>query len=247
MSNDIKYKRKYINDDNNHIPSITLTVGNGRATQTIVHYYYREWKNGVTGDSDMNSQVTYLQQHLSQLEYLVHQDQQVVALGDANVCALHWNDHNYRHKALATEIQDFLLRESCFQIVDKYTRIQNVAGSLQYSCLDHVTTNVPEKCGVPEVFPLLNSDHLPVMVTKLSHEIRTQPKTIRKRMYKNFSPHNFLLEINSYMQNGKFDIVTSNNNIEEASAIFSGIFGSILNRHAPLKTVQVRSNYVPWI
>ena len=89
VSNDIKYKRKYINDDNNHIPSITLTVGNGRATQTIVHYYYREWKNGVTGESDMNSQVTYLQQHLSQLEYLVHQDQQVVALGDANVCALH--------------------------------------------------------------------------------------------------------------------------------------------------------------
>ena len=85
------------------------------------------------------------------------------------------------------------------------------------------------------------------MVTKLSHEIRTQPKTIRKRMYKNFSPQNFLLEINSYMQNGKFDIVTSNNNIEEASAIFSGIFGSILNRHAPLKTVLVRSNYVPWI
>ena len=60
VSNDIRYKRKYINDGNNHIPSITLAVGNGRATQTIVHYYYREWKNGVTGESDMNSQVTYL-------------------------------------------------------------------------------------------------------------------------------------------------------------------------------------------
>ena len=29
--------------------------------------------------------------------------------------------------------------------------------------------------------------------------------------------------------------------------MFSGIFGSILNRHAPLKVFQVRNNYVPWM
>ena len=66
-------------------------------------------------------------------------------------------------------------------------------------------------------------------------------------MYKYFSPYNFLLEISSCLQGGEFDKVLQNNNIEEASTIFSDIFGSILNRHAPLKTVQVRSNYVPWI
>ena len=143
--------------------------------------------------------------------------------------------------------RSILLRESCFQLVDKYTRIQSVSGSLQYSCLDHVTTNVPEKCNIPEVFSSLSSDHLPVMVTKLSHEVRTQPKTIRKRLYKNFSPYAFLLEVNSCLENGLFDQVLSNNDIEEASAIFSGLFGSILNRHAPLKTIQVRANYVPCI
>ena len=247
VSNDIKCQRIRLNDGKDHIPSITLAVGQGKATKTLVHYYYREWKNGVTGESDMNSQVAYLQQHLSQLEHLVRQDHQVVALGDANVCALHWNDLNYRHKTLENEIQEFLLRESCFQLVDKYTRIQSVSGSLQYSCLDHVTTNVPEKCNIPEVFSSLSSDHLPVMVTKLSHEVRTQPKTIRKRLYKNFSPYAFLLEVNSCLENGLFDQVLSNNDIEEASAIFSGLFGSILNRHAPLKTIQVRANYVPWI
>ena len=44
-----------------------------------------------------------------------------------------------------------------------------------------------------------------------------------------------------------FNQVLSINDIEEASTIFSGLFGSILNRHAPLKTIQVRANYVPWI
>ena len=63
-----------------------------------------------------------------------------------------WNDENFRNKNLSEEIHQFLLEESCFQIVNKYTRVQEVDGNLQRSCLDHVTTNVPEKCSVPEVF-----------------------------------------------------------------------------------------------
>ena len=59
----------------------------------------------------------------------------------------------------------------------------------------------------------------------------------------------FLITITSPKQtiNGSFDIVINNNNIEEASALFSGIFGSLLNKHAPLKTFQVRNNYVPFL
>ena len=150
-------------------------------------------------------------------------------------------------KQLANEIQTFLLQESCFQLVDKFTRVQNVAGHIQYSCLDHVTTNAPEKCNIPEVFPALSSDHLPVMVTKFSRELRTQPKTIKKRLYRNFSPPDFLLEVYDTVQNGGFNKVLNSTDIEEASAIFAGIFGTILNKYAPLKVIQVRSNYAPWI
>ena len=88
---------------------------------------------------------------------------------------------------------------------------------------------------------------MPVMVTKLSREPRTQPKTIKKRNYKHFIATDFLNEVNEQVQNGGFDRVINNENIEEASALFSGIFGSILNKHAPLKVFQVRNNYVPWI
>ena len=48
-------------------------------------------------ESDSVSQNIHLQQHLSQLEGLLKEEIQLVALGDANVCALHWNDQNYRH------------------------------------------------------------------------------------------------------------------------------------------------------
>ena len=123
----------------------------------------------------------------------------------------------------------------------------NVSGSFQKSCLDHVTTNIPEKCNIPEVFNEGSSDHLPVMVTKLSREPRTQPKTIKKRNYKNFSIKDFLTDVQKHLENGAFDKVTNNENVSEACALFSGIFGSILNKHAPLKVFQVRNNYSPWL
>ena len=55
------------------------------------------------------------------------------------------------------------------------------------------------------------------------------------------------MDVQNSLENGDFSKVTSSNDIEEASAIFGGLFRSILNRHAPLKTVQVRNNYVPWL
>ena len=247
VSDEIKYRRKHLNDGLDHIPSITLEVGLGKATKTTVHYYYREWTNGVTGESDNASQLVQLQQHVGQWEALVRSGRKFISLGDANVCAKHWNDHNFRNKNLSNEIQSFLLRESCTQLVNKYTRVQSVSGVLQRACLDHVTTNVPEKCNIPEVFTSGSSDHMPVMVTNFSREPKTQPKTIKKRNYKNFSASNFLNEVNDHVQNGSFDRVSNINNIEEASALFSGIFGSILNKHAPLKVFQIRNNYVPWI
>ena len=71
VSDEIKYRRKHLNDGLDHIPSITLEVGLGKATKTTVHYYYREWTNGVTGESDNASQLVQLQQHVGQWEALV--------------------------------------------------------------------------------------------------------------------------------------------------------------------------------
>ena len=227
VSDEIKYTRT-IFANNDHIPSIT-------------------WKNGVTGEGDNNSQLAHLKQHISQWQELVDTGRNFVALGDANLCAKSWNENNFRYKELANEVQNFLLRETCSQIVNKFTRVQKVGETIQKSCLDHVTTNTPDKCSVPEVYSTANSDHLPIMVTKFSREVKTQPKTIKKRNYKNFSIEGFLNDVNANVANKSFDKVLNNQNIDEASALFSGIFGSILNRHAPLKVFQVRNNYSPSI
>ena len=247
VSDDIKYSRKHFDNNFNDIPSITLEIGIGRATRTTVHYYYREWKNGVTGENDNASQLAYLKKHINQWKDIAATGRDFVTLGDANLCAKTWNDSDYKYKDMSNEVQHFLLNESCSQLVTKYTRVQKVGDSLQRSCIDHVTTNVHQKCNVPEVFSTGSSDHLPVLVTKFSREPKSMPKLIKKRNYKNFNAAEFLKDVNRHVLDGSFNNVIFNQNINEASAIFSGLFGSILNRHAPLKVFQVRNNYIPWL
>ena len=72
VSESLKYTRKKLNESHDHIPSITLEIGLGKATRTTVHYYYREWKNGVTGQDDASSQLTHLKHHISQWEEIAN-------------------------------------------------------------------------------------------------------------------------------------------------------------------------------
>ena len=76
-----------------------------------------------------------------------------------------WNEQNYKHKDLANIVQEFLLAESCEQLVNKYTRVQTNGDHVQRSCIDHVITNVISKCTPPEVMSGGNSDHMAVLVT----------------------------------------------------------------------------------
>ena len=80
--------RKILNARFDHLPMITLEIGLGKATKTIVHYYYREWKNGVTGESDSTSQLNYMKQHINQWKEIADSGRNFVNLGDANLCTL---------------------------------------------------------------------------------------------------------------------------------------------------------------
>ena len=184
VSNDIKYNRKILVNSHTDLPSITLEVGLGRATKSIVNYYYREWTSGVSGDSSTPGQQDRLGRHISQWEESLSQDRDFVSLGDANLCAMSWNKPDFKHKNLANQVGSFLLDNSCHQLVNNYTRVQSYADTVQRSCLDHVTTNVPGKCSVPEISAGGSSDHMAVLITKFSREVKNQPKTIKKRNYK---------------------------------------------------------------
>ena len=72
-------------------------------------------------------------------------------------------------------------------------------------------TNAPGKCEAPTVEAAGDSDHMAVIFTKFSRELRVKPQTIKKRNYKNFCAEDFLKEINESRLN---DEITNIDNID---------------------------------
>ena len=210
-----------------------------------MNYYYREWTGGVSGDESSAGQIERITRQVNLWRLLANKDRDVVLLGDANLCALSWNDVDYpsEKKALANIINDFYLEESFAQLVDKYTRTELRGSTIQKGCLDHITSNSPGKCKAPDVIAAGNSDHLAVMILKHSKEVVIKPEVVKKRSYKNFSKEDFLREV-KYTD---FSSVLEKVDASCAAQEFSTIFARILDNHAPVKIFQTRKNYSPWL
>jgi hypothetical protein len=69
-----------------------------------------------------------------------------VSLGDINLCAKKWNEPGFPYPALANAVKDFLIAEDYSTLVEDYTRMRQVNGSVQRSSLDQVITNCRKKC-----------------------------------------------------------------------------------------------------
>ena len=164
-----------------------------------------------------------------------------------NLCSKRWDEPSYQYKELANKLKDFMYEENCSQIVNDFTWIRSVNGSLQRSCLDHATVNCVGKVSSPVIIGVGKSDHLGILITKTSKEVRTYARTTRKRIYKNFSREAFIQDIKEAKRAGKFNGVFNAKNPDEAFEVFSNSFSEVLDRHAPIKVIQNRNDYVPYI
>ena len=168
-----------------------------------------------------------------------------IIVGDNNLCAKSWQNDNHdpQRKLLAEQVLDFMIEESAVQLVEEYTRSEMVNNVIQRSCIDHVITNIPNKCNMPEVLGVGNSDHLAVKVQKYTSELRQHPNAIKKRSFKNFNKDAFLADIDAE----DFMPVIEANDIETAAQIFENKFTRIYDKHAPIRVIQQHRNYVPYL
>ena len=77
--------------------------------------------------------------------------------------------------------------------------------------------------------------------------MKNYTKTIKKRIYRNFDPTEFVNDIRLAKQRGKFDQIHDTYDIEVAGDLFTAVFSEVLNKHAPIKVIQNRRNYVPYL
>ena len=117
-------------------------------------------------------------------------------------------------------------------------------GVIVRSCIDHWDTNIPEKLSFPELIAVGSSDQLGIVVKKFTKAAKLKPKIINKRSYKLFNIEYFLTDI---LTNNLNEKITACEDLEEAAEIFESSFGDILDKHAPIKKIQVRKNYLPYL
>ena len=87
----------------------------------------------------------------------------------------------------------------------------------------------------------LSGHHLMLTTFVIAHRVRLKPKKIFYRNYRKFNEANFLNDV----KNAKFVCDTDNPEIYYDNLV--QVFGSIIEKHAPLKQKIVRGNEVPFM
>ena len=240
----IKVKERKLNSTDSDLPSLSFELGLGKEKKTCVNFHYREFTGGISGLADIGSQSERLLRQIGHWKTLFATGRDVVILGDSNLCAMQWDSDSYQHKQLASMVQDFLLEEASQQLVTDITRSELVRNVIQTSCIDHCYSDVREKITGPYVEAVGDSDHLGVRVLKYCRVPVVRPQAIRKRCYKQFSVADFLTDVFHSNINAS---VSSHERIDGAAEAFRNEFLAILNYHAPVKTIQIRRKYCPYL
>ena len=109
--------------------------------------------------------------------------------------------------------------------------------------IDHFYTNRPDKLSHVQTQFCGGSDHKLIFATRHSKVIKKNARYVRKRCYKNFEPSVFLAELEQI----RWWEIYQADNVDIAVQLFSEKLTGILDRLAPVKTIQTRTRYAPWL
>ena len=87
------------------------------------------------------------------------------------------------------------------------------------------------------------SDHKLVKVTRHAKSLKKNVRYVRKRSFKNFSDQNFQAAVSNLSW---WDIYICED-ADQAAQLLTDKLTAILDTMAPIKTIQVRSKYAPWL
>ena len=82
-----------------------------------------------------------------------------------------------------------------------------------------------------------------IFAVRKSKSMKTSPRYIRKRSYRNFDPTVF---VRAVQEVSWLDVYLSSE-VDEAVELFTRKLTEILDEMAPMRSIQVRTNYAPWL
>ena len=232
------------------ISSIWMEIGLPGRSKILVCNTYREWQYLGQNDNSSRSiasQLARWELFIKQWEQAIREDKEVIVTGDMNIDSLKWcrddlptTDSTYKLKPLI----DLLFEKVIPQGFSQQVRVATHSWQGQHpSCLDHLYTNKPDK--ITEVQAIVNggSDHKLLYLVRYAKAIKRNVRYIRKRCFKGFDKSKFMEEIRKL----KFFDIYSASNVDSAVEMLTNKLCAVLDKFAPVKTVQIRSNYAPWL
>ena len=241
-------RRKDLED--NTISAIWLEIGLPRQKKILHCQAYREWQHLGQGDNLSGSIPSQLQRwelFLEKWELALMEGKEVVVMMDANIDFLKWTrddlpafDSTSKLKSLIDILFSKIFPHGVSQLVRTATRTWPGQAD---SGLDHIYTNKPDKLSDVHTEFMGGSDHRLLKIVRYSKSLKRSVRYVRKRCFKNFSSQEFIQAVRSISW---FDLYLCQN-VDQASKMITTKLGEILDAMAPIKTIQIRTKYAPWL
>ena len=228
--------------------SIWLEIGLPHHRKFLVNQSYREWQQmGNRSSNSVPDQLARWLIFLDQWERALATGREVHCTGDMNLNHCNWVDpqlprsnQSYKLRELTAALFSRIVPHGVSQLVTGPTR--HFPGQVSTG-LDHYYTNRPDKISTVQTHHSGSSDHMLIFAVRQSKTIRSTPRYIRKRSFKHFNPEIF---VKAVQEISWLDVYLSSD-VDEAVEIFTRKITEILDEMAPMKSIQIRSNYSPWL
>ena len=213
----------------------------------LVCNFYREHKLwGLQNTDQREEQWMRWAIFLDQWTRALESHEEIHVLGDAN---FNWKlidgNQGTTNTGIAEATKDIILTQGVTQCIKEVTRYPQGGQKHEPALLDHFYTTAPDKLKKIEVLRMGYSDHSMIMGERETGHREEQPKYTQKRNYKNFKDQEYLNELGKV----RWLKLYLCDNVNEAVEIFTDNIAKLLDREdmAPVKRIQNRKNYCPWI
>ena len=246
----LRVKRRHDLEDD-MVAAVWLECGLPRQKGILVCVGYRQWR--LLGQQDNSSssvpqQLTRWTKFLDNWETALTENKEVIVMLDANLDFLTWRStdglpghhSSVRLKSLIEALFDRIMPLGVCQLVKGATRMER---GQPKTGLDHLYANKPEKLSSIQTYFTGMSDHKLLKVIRYSKSFKHNPRYVRKRSFKNFDENEFKQKLGESNLND----VLGCTDVNHATEMLVKKLTDILDVLAPVKTIQIRSNYVPGI
>lgn len=247
VKNTLSWKRRP-DLENQVTADIWIEAALGRQKPVIIANIYREW--GLAGQGgDMSSrsdgaQVERWDTFTSSWENALGEDREVLVLGDVNFDRLRWDTSTQGGCVFTESLHEKILPLGVSQLLTSPSRIgPNMFGQQEESGLDHLYTNKPEKLVDIELKYNGLSDHKYIKLVRKSKCKPQGPRETRKRQYKNFCNNDFKRQVQEVDWSPVMECVDVNLAVEKMMSPLN----EILDKSAPVRTIQTRRNFAPYL